>query len=166
MPAREHDPGASLIDEELLAFITELEVRKAIRLQYYVSLLGIEPDVRAEAQEPAVIARQLAELIRAELRGTDLIALEESPSRLHVLLVNAHLYNLPAIIERIIGQVSRHRFEVDDKAQALGLSIGGACFPTSARGREDLFGQVTVLVAEARRDRKERYRYRLSPANL
>jgi len=164
MPRCQTDPSASFVNEETFEFITDLEVRKAVRLQYYLSLLAIEPEVNGEIQEPAAVVRQLAQLIQTELRGTDLITLGASP-RLHVLLVNAQLYNLPAIIERIVRQVRRH-FEVDNKPQAVALSIGGACFPTTARGREDLFGQVTELVAEAQRDRTERYRYRLSSVPL
>jgi diguanylate cyclase (GGDEF)-like protein len=165
MPRCQSDPSTSLVNEEIFEFITDLEVRKAVRLQYYLSLLAIEPEMNGDIQEPAAVVRQLAQLIQTELRGTDLITLGASP-RLHVLLVNAQLYNLPAIIERIVRQVSRHRFEVDHKPQAVALSIGGACFPTTARGREDLFGQVTELVAEAQRDRTERYRYRLSSVPL
>jgi hypothetical protein len=159
---------APVIDDDTFALIAELEVRKAVRLQYYVSLLGIRADLEDDEGGPAPrsVNQQLAEMISLEVRSTDVICVTPALPCLRILLVNAHLYNLPVVIQRIIRTVSRHVFEIDDRLREVALSMGGACFPSTARGRNDLFTQVSALVAEAQRDKTERYRYRIASTEL
>jgi hypothetical protein len=154
---------APVVDENTFAFITELEVRKAVRLQYYVSLLGIKVDVVDDRTAvPRSVNEQLAHMISTEIRCTDLVCPFFATSDLHILLLNVHLYNLPIVMQRITRLVNRHLFKVDDQLRELSLSMGGACFPSTARGREDLFTQVLTLMSEAQRDRSERHPYRLA----
>lgn len=159
---------APIVDDDTFALITELEVRKAVRLQYYVSLLGIRADLEDgdEGPAPRSINQQLAELISTEVRSTDVICATPASPYLRILLVNAHLYNLPVVIQRIIRTVSRHVFEINDQLREVALSMGGACFPSTARGRHELFTQVGALVMEAQRDKGERYRYRIASSEL
>jgi hypothetical protein len=160
MVGRDRSSNAFVLDDETFTLIAELEVRKAVRLQYFVSLLAIYPDVEG-GPKPEDFDRQLAEVVRTAVRGTDVIGLQGS-SGLHILLTNAPLDDLAAIIERITQAGSRHMFESDQPRLLVTLSTGGACFPTTARGREDLFGQVHMLAAEAREQRTGRSRYRLA----
>jgi hypothetical protein len=160
MVGRDRSSNAFVLDDETFTLIAELEVRKAVRLQYFVSLLAILPDVEG-GPKPEDFDRRLAEVVRTAVRGTDVIGLQGS-SGLHILLTNAPLDDLAAIIERITQAVSRHMFETDEPRLLVTLSTGGACFPTTARGRDDLFGQVHMLAAEAREQRTGRSRYRLA----
>jgi hypothetical protein len=155
---------APVVDDDTFALITELEIRKAVRLQYYVSLLGVKADLedRETVPAPRSVTQQLADMISVEVRATDVICVTPATPSLRILLVNAHLYNLPVVIQRIVRTVSRHVFEVDDGLREIALSMGAACFPSTARGRTDLFTQVTALVGEAEQDRSERYRYRIA----
>jgi hypothetical protein len=159
---------APVVDDDTFALITELEIRKAVRLQYYVSLLGVKADLEDNDGVPAPrsVNQQLAEMISLEVRSTDVICVTAAAPYLRILLVNAHLYNLPVVIQRIIRTVSRHVFEVNDRLREVALSMGGACFPSTARGRNDLFTQVSALVTEAQQDRAERYRYRIASTEL
>lgn len=101
-------------------------------------------------------------MISQQIRTTDLISPAAASPHLLILLVSADLGSLPAIIERVSQEVSRHLFHVDGYTGALTLSIGGACFPTTASTRQALLSQAASLAAEAREDRTGRHRYRLA----
>jgi hypothetical protein len=151
MEPRGADSHGSVVDEDTFAFVTELEIRKAVRLQYYVSLLAIDlvndieriDDIRS-------LTEQVAAVISEQLRGTDLIGLSATAPTLYVLLVNAHLDSLSLVIQRITEEVSRHVFLVDGDLRAVQLVVGGSCFPTTACTREELLNQAGSVVARER----------------
>ncbi len=150
-----HELGShgTVVDEDTFELVTELEIRKAVRLQYYVSLLTITPDAdTGEIPDAEALARQLAPIISQQLRGTDLIGVSADSPQLHVLLINAHLDSLSVVIQRLSEEVSRHVFQINGKRQALNLAMGGACFPTTAGTRQDLFNQATAHVSPTRQN--------------
>lgn len=150
-----HELGShgTVVDEDTFDLVTELEIRKAVRLQYYVSLLAIKPDADAdEIPDAGALAQQLAPIISQQLRGTDLIAISAVSPRLHVLLINAHLDSLSVVIQRLSEEVSRHVFQINGKPRAVNLAMGGACFPTTAGTRQDLFDQAMALVSPTRQN--------------
>ncbi len=153
-----------IVDEQTLVLLTDLEVRKAVRLQYYVSLLAVQAEFEGFTPLPETqeVPWQIADVMSREIRNTDAIRIRQAWPHLHVLLVSAPLYNLPIIIERLVRAVNRHPFAISDTSQPVSLAIGGACFPTTARGLEDLSTQVATLVAEAQHDRTRGHRYRLA----
>jgi hypothetical protein len=152
-----HESGNSgtVVDEKTFAFVTELEIRKAVRLQYYVSLLAI--DLTATESERIddlrSVGEQVAAVISEQLRETDLIGLAPTSPALHLLLVNAHLDSLPLVVQRITEEVSRHVFQVDGHARTIQLTVGGSCFPTTASTREELVNQAGSVVARERDSR-------------
>lgn len=158
-------PGhAPIVDEETFALIAELEVRKAVRLQYFVSLLSLE----AHAGDGSTVlagtttTERLARMISTQIRSTDTVGVGGGPATLHLLLINANLYNLILIVDRIQRTLTWHAVEPDQPGEVVVLSIGGACFPTTARGRDDLFAQAELLMREANADPAEPCRYRLA----
>jgi hypothetical protein len=165
-PAGDRDPRAPFVDEATFALVAELEIRQAVRLQYYVSLLTLDADIHGPA--PPLPGRTLsgpiAELIRDQIRGSDVVSAVPESSQLQVLLVSTHVHSLPAVIERIAAAVGGHAFEADGRTWRVTLSIGGACFPTTARTRPELFRQAESLSAAARREASQGHRYRLAQA--
>jgi hypothetical protein len=159
------DPRAPIVDDETFALVAELEVRQAIRLQYYVSLLVLQasaeqPWLHAEWEAPH---RVLAEVVRDQIRSTDLVSVTPVSPHLQVLLVSTYLDSLPAIIGRIAAAVNGRVFDIDGGKSRLTLSMGGACFPTTARDRAELFNQAEALSLEAREDPgPPGHRYRLA----
>jgi hypothetical protein len=144
------DPRAPVVDADTFMLVVELEMRQAIRLEYFVSLLVVHIDTGESA------GGALAEVIRGQIRGTDVVSVT-SPSSLHVLLVSTDLDNLPGIIGRIVAAVNGR---ADGR---LALSIGGACFPTTARDRAELLEQAQQLSAEGRQSSAPAgHRYRLA----
>jgi hypothetical protein len=107
------DPRAPLVDEQTFTLAAELEVRQAIRLQYYVSLLALQVDT--EEPRPRLdwnaLHLWIAEVIRGEIRGTDLVTTLPTPPQLRVLLISPYLENLPAIIARIAAAVNGRAFD-------------------------------------------------------
>lgn len=147
-----HELGShgTVVDEATFDLVTELEIRKAVRLQYYVSLLAIKPHDDDEIADAQTLAEHLAPIISQQLRGTDLIGISADSPQLHVLLINAHLESLSVVIERLSEEIGRHVFQINGKRRALNLSMGGACFPTTAGTRQDLYNQAVALVSRPR----------------
>ncbi|MFQ5789744.1 MAG: hypothetical protein ACE5JI_04630 [Acidobacteriota bacterium] len=163
MPRRDSGREGAIVDEETFTFITELETRKANRLHYVVSVLAILPDAEGdgEIRNPRSLAEELAGVVSLLIRGTDLIRLPAPSPTLHVLLVDARLEHLHVVIRRITEEVSQRLFETNGEDKAVRLSVGGACFPTTAGTSQDLLNQADTLAREARRDQVGRLRYKL-----
>jgi TAT (twin-arginine translocation) pathway signal sequence len=130
------DPRAPLVDQETFAQIAELELRQALRLQYYVSALVMQIETN-EAELPKRSSAYLAfaEAMRGKIRGTDVLSVKASDPCVQVLLVGAHLHDLPSIIGRVAAVVQGHR-----------VRVGGACFPTTARDKAELLRQAESLL--------------------
>lgn len=156
--------GAALVDEATFAFVTDLEVKKAVRLQYYVSLLATHADAEdgKPIETPLVVSRRLALLISATIRSTDLVAVVATGPDVHALLVGTPLGSIPAVVERITRATDSNVFDIDGRRGFIGLSLGGACFPTTARNGDDLVRQAGAATTNAQRDRTGRHRYRLA----
>jgi hypothetical protein len=163
MPRWDLTPHGVIVDEETFAFITELETRKATRLQYALSALAIrpEPSGGGEIADPGRVGEQLARTISAVIRGTDLVGVAPDSCAVKVLLTGGVLADLPAIIRRITDEVGHHRFETNGQRATLVLSIGGSCFPTTTNSPRALLLQADVLAEEARREPAAYSRYRL-----
>ena len=159
------DPRAPIVDTATFTLLTELELRQAIRLQHYVSLLVLQMDVDQPGQSADVtmLHRLIAEVVRDQIRSTDAVSVTPTPPHVQILLVSAYLDNLPAIIERIAAAVNGRAFEVQGGSAHVTLSIGAACFPTTAQVRTELFHQAVSLSAEARDETGALgHRYRLA----
>ncbi len=125
--------GSSIIDGQLFRFVVDIEVRKAQRLRYCVSLVCIANP------PPPPPAPPFAEIIARHIRATDAIAPWASAS-LALLLVDAEVTNLPSIVRRLM------------KDLPFVWSAGGSSYPRTASGAEDLLRQATDLMLEAQKD--------------
>ena len=157
-----HNPS-TIVDEEAFELVIQLEVRKASRFQYPGSVLTVVADPAGEGEVPVPgrLAEQLARVISPVIRGTDLIRVTRTSRTLHVLLVGAHLEDLHVVIQRIIDEAHRHRFQMNGERKALTVSVGGACLPITASTLQDLLTQADTLARQARRERPTGSVYRL-----
>ncbi len=152
---------AFVVDQRSFALVSELELRKATRIRYPVSLLDLLPDVDGEPTDHGALAEQLARAISPILRDTDLIGLSPGSASLQVLLIDASLEALDGIIHRIFDEIRGHLFQTERGPKAVTLSVGGACFPTTASTTQHLVTQAEVLARKASRERPAQFRYRL-----
>lgn len=129
--------NAYVVDERLFKFVLEMEVRKALRIQYPLLLLTIvrqtPPTTRGSAfADVGSIVEPLSRVIR----GGDLIGLVPTGPALRVLLVGAYLDDADGVIERIREEFPREAM----------LRFGVACFPGTATTVEELLGRADAGV--------------------
>lgn len=148
----------TIVDAETFGCVAELETRQAARLQFAVSTLTIHRSPNGHVADPTDAAEQLAGVVSPLIRNTDLVAVMPSAAAVRVLLVGGELEDLRTIIQRIITEVSQHRF---DEQHTLVVRIGGSCFPATAGGSRDLVLQADTMAEEARRDQELSSTYRL-----
>src|SRR6266849_6342021 len=90
--------GGWAVDDLLLRFLVDLEVQKAQRLRYCVSLVCLAVEVPAETREPS--SPPFAEIATRYIRATDVVA-PWAPASLALLLVDAETTHLPSILRRL-----------------------------------------------------------------
>ena len=131
--------GAWVVDSEGFRRLLAIEIQKAQRLRYCVSLMCIAADRRSpEVEQPTALS--LVERITPFLRSTDIITCWTPPS-LALMLVDADLVSLPSINSRV---TSKH--------EAYVWSAGGSCYPKTATHSEELLHQAEGLFLQAGRD--------------
>jgi GGDEF domain-containing protein len=131
--------GGWLVDEALFKFLIDLEIQKAQRLRYSVSVVcfTLEPSARGNGQASAT---PLAERITRHLRGTDAVA-SWSEGWLALLLVDAEPTHLPSILDRLTSRLD-----------TVDWSAGGTSYPRAATRAEDLLRQAVNLMAKAKEE--------------
>ena len=130
--------NAYVVDERLFKFVLEMEVRKALRIQYPLLLLTIVREMPPPARGSAGFADvgSIVEPLSRVIRAGDLIGLVPTGPALRVLLVDAYLEDADGVIERI-------REELPPEAT---LRFGVACFPGTATTVEELVGRADAGV--------------------
>lgn len=126
--------GASIIDGQLFRFLVDIEVRKAQRLRYCVSLVCIAANL-----PPRPFAPPFAEIIARHIRATDAVAPWASAS-LALLLVDAEVTSLSSIVRRLTRNLP------------IEWSAGGSGYPRTATGTENLLRQATDMMLKAQTD--------------
>ena len=130
------DAGARVVDEQLFRFLVDLEVRKAQRLRYCVSVVCLAVEgVPAETREPA-----LAEIVTRYIRSTDLVT-PWAPGFLALLLVDAEASHLPAILQRLTTRL-----------ETIAWSAGGSCYPKTVTRADDMLSQAVDSMVRAKKE--------------
>lgn len=141
-PVRDHhrerrSAGAEIVDEDTFHVLVDLEVRKARRLRYVVSMVCFEfGEAPFAGADPAEAMGRLAPAVRS----TDAM-LSQTPSTVALLLVDADAASLPAIVDRVTSMVS-----------GVPWSAGGACYPETAGSASELVEQANATMLRAKRD--------------
>jgi hypothetical protein len=135
------ESGAIVVDEKTFATVGELEVRKAMRLQYPVSIVAIKPTPRS-GEDVRGLLETLAGLVSNLVRETDLVTVSSRSAALYVLLVDAQPNDLPVVIARISDEVHHHRVAAPGGTEDVTINLGGACFPSGAGTWRELVSQA------------------------
>ena len=130
--------NAYVVDERLFKFVLEMEVRKALRIQYPLLLLTIVRQMPPLTRGSAGFADvgSILEPLSRVIRAGDLIGLVPTGPALRVLLVGAYLEDADGVIERIREEFLRETT----------LRFGVACFPGTATTVEELLGRADAGV--------------------
>ena len=141
--SRPRDPilptsGSTTVDEPLFRFLVELEVAKAQRLKYCVSVVCLAIDSLPDDDYSFI--KRMAERFIRHLRSTDVVA-PYPASSLTILLVDAEAPMLSSIVHRITEHLG-----------PIPWSAGGASYPKTASGAQDLLGWAFDLAARAKED--------------
>src|SRR5438552_16454939 len=91
--------GGWAVDDLLFRFLVDLEVQKAQRLRYCVSLVCLAAEV-APPEAPESSLPSLAEMVTSSIRATDVVA-PWDPASLALLLVVAEKTHLFLILRRV-----------------------------------------------------------------
>lgn len=129
--------GAHVVDGPTFRLLVDLEVQKAQRLHYCISLLCVHVDFpQAKAADSATM--MVADLLFPHLRGTDAIA-PYANSSLGILLVDAETGHLPSIL----GRLTEH-------LETVPWSAGGSCYPRNVTRADDLLRQAVDFMVRAK----------------
>ena len=142
-------PGESrrVVDERLFRFLVDLEVVKAQRLQYCISVVCLAADLAAAEADRLSMPHILAGVLR-RTRATDVVT--QMPDRsLAVLLVDAETTALAGVVGRLRDELTA---VTGANAPVTTWSVGGACYPKTATGPAELIRLATDLLARASLD--------------
>jgi hypothetical protein len=130
------DAGGRVVDDLVFRFLVDLEVQKAQRLRYCVSLVCLAADVApAETGEPS--RSSLAEILTRYIRATDTVT-QWAPAFLALLLVDAETTHLPSILQRLTARL-----------EPILWSAGGSSYPKTATRADDMLRQSIDLMVKA-----------------
>ena len=116
-------------------YLCDLEIKKAQRYQYFISVLFIQFDAPDEPPEGAPrignpTLETLGKILRDEIRECDLLA-RLGDNRLCVLLPFTDGTSSLGVAERLRSRVENHSFS-DGEGQQKTVSVSVACYPTNA----------------------------------
>jgi hypothetical protein len=138
------DQGARVVDDPLFRFLVDLEVQKAQRLRYCVSLVYLDAEIAA-AQTQARSVPSFPEILTRYLRTTDVVA-PSAPASLALLLVDAETNHLPSILRRLTPLLGPTVW-----------SAGGSCYPKTATRADDMLRQAVESMVRAKQSGGNRF---------
>jgi hypothetical protein len=129
-----------VFNRQSFLFFLDLEIKRARRYQNYLSLLSFTlQDLNPSSGEnPGVSVKNLAYLLKDELRDTDFVGEGEAANRLLVMLPYADMAGVHKVREKLEKIFQEYGFG----AEGLAVKISEVCFPTHATNIEELLGRV------------------------
>jgi GGDEF domain-containing protein len=138
-----------LVAEDLFRLLLHLEIQKAVRLQYCVSVICLTPDVPAGISPN--LQQQIAESTVRQLRGTDVATIFGSGGSVGLMLIDADTRTLRQILDRATDAARVAVAQaVAGQEQPVSLSAGASCYPETASSGRDLLRQARDLMTQAR----------------
>jgi diguanylate cyclase (GGDEF)-like protein len=124
-------------------YLCDLEIKKAQRYQYFISVLFIQFDGTIQSGVPETerpTLEALGRILRDEIRECDLLA-RIGDHRFCVLLPFTDGASSLGVAERLRSRVENHTFgDVDGQQRTVSVSV--ACYPTNASDSASLLLQA------------------------
>ncbi|HEY7292727.1 MAG TPA: hypothetical protein VH583_23015 [Vicinamibacterales bacterium] len=132
--------GTKLLTAEAFEFVLEVELKRAMRSQNYLTLVVVE--TRREWEGMSVTAdegtvREVGQVIAKEVRDADLVGADAGA--LSVALLDADFKHSRQVIDRLVTRIENYKFPAP-----LSIAIGAACCPTHAVEAQSLTRQARV----------------------
>jgi hypothetical protein len=137
---------AEPVSEDLFRYLLDLEVEKAARLRYRVSVISVVPDVPVLSPE---LAWHVARVTLRHLRRTDQ-ATTFPDGTVAFMLIDAELAAAPRILGRAAGGTARGSPRFAYRGETLSVSGGAACYPLTGSSAADVLRQAIGLMWLAR----------------
>ena len=109
----------NVLHPETFDHVLTNELKRALRSQTFVTLVLMDPRVG----EPAAAVREIARLVSAELRETDMLATDATT--VSMVLLDSDLQNSALVIERVMTRLEHYQFTAP-----VEIEVGAACCPT------------------------------------
>ena len=139
---------SNIIEENVFRFLVDLEVQKATRLQYPVSVVCMAPDLGPGEVDPS-LTKHVAETALRRLRATDVVTTLPQSS-IGLLLIDAESWALPRIHQRVKEEIEAHPLTVGGRERHVTWSAGGGSYPQTAASGRYLLHQAIDLMVRAR----------------
>jgi diguanylate cyclase (GGDEF)-like protein len=138
-----------LLNKELFDLILEMELKRSLRYQNFISLLLIEANPKvaaARVEDNSTLSEKMAALIRKELRESDIIGTYDRNTVRVILLYSD---------ERVAGKIAdRLRIWMSNYFGVEGnhsnVSLGDACFPSQANDLSSLYQKASGMLEKAK----------------
>jgi len=129
--------GAHIVDSKVFRLLVDLEVQKAQRLHYCISVVCLAAEMLSDTA-PAAIGNPVASLVSRHLRATDVVA-PYGHSFVAILLVDTETGHLPAILDRLTEHLG-----------SVPWSAGGSSYPRHVTMAEDMLRQAVNFMIHAK----------------
>jgi len=149
-----YSPWGTPLPERLFQYLLDLEIEKANRLRYCVSLICLTPDADTPRVDPRLI-RDIARFALRRLRRTDLATML-SREVVGLLLVDAEPRTLSGILDRAANAHLPEGRRFVRGRQVVSVSGGASCYPITAPDRRALLREANQLMHRARREGGDR----------
>jgi hypothetical protein len=137
---------ANLVDRALFLRLLALEEKKAVRLQYGLSLISlvVEPSGRTRLDEASLVGRS-ARVALDQIRATDVVG-ALSGNAIAILLIATEPNELRAIVRRVTNAIAAQLGTLGE----VSWNAGAASYPRHAGNTTDLLYEVEALTVKAR----------------
>lgn len=143
------DESTQTLAEEAFDYLLQLEMKRAVRYAFYLSVLVLQVD-QTEDEE---ILRVISTLIRERMRQTDLVAISRGNGHgncFRLLLTHAEPGHTKLVAERIRTRIERQSFRINDREEQRTVSQGAACFPQHVTDPHGLIQVAETMLQKAR----------------
>jgi GGDEF domain-containing protein len=147
-------PRGTPLPERFFRYLLDLEIEKANRLRYCLSLVCFTPDLDGSGTD-ADLTRAIARMTLRRLRSTD-VATTLSPDVVALLLIDTAPGMLVGILDRAASANLPEGRRFGRGQRIVSVSAGASCYPLTAPDRTALFREASDLMLRARREGGDR----------
>jgi diguanylate cyclase (GGDEF)-like protein len=134
-----YEEGSKLLTPGAFEFVLQSELKRAVRSQNFLTLVVVEASrewegITVTADDGTL--QEVAQIIAAQIRDTDLIGRTDKGT-LAMVLLDADFDHSAKVIDRLVSRIENYEF-----AAPLRIAVGAACYPTHAVDAESLKRQA------------------------